>query len=213
MAISPAAAPSSTAATTRPTPGNIRGVSRFTLADGLVLTVDPSYQYVKANGGGTVDAAEGSSRHQSDRRTRRRLLSGTANCTLDHANSTCIAGFFGGSRFRRRDLNGDGDTLDQVTVLAPSQTHTDRFGVIAGLRWDINHDQLVRVSYTLDDAHHRQTGEVGLLKPNGEPFDVFPINDPMPMSTGLPAREARPHVLRDPQPSSRANIAAIFGDR
>ena len=32
---------------------------RFTLADGVVLTVDPSFQYVKANGGGTVVAQEG----------------------------------------------------------------------------------------------------------------------------------------------------------
>src|SRR3546814_1652265 len=38
--------------------GNIRVNSRFTLADGLVLTVDPSYQYVKANGGGTTTGYE-----------------------------------------------------------------------------------------------------------------------------------------------------------
>ncbi len=31
--------------------GNIRGQSRFTLTDGLILTVDPTYQYVLANGG------------------------------------------------------------------------------------------------------------------------------------------------------------------
>ena len=31
--------------------GNIRAQSRFTLMDGLVLTVDPTYQYVLANGG------------------------------------------------------------------------------------------------------------------------------------------------------------------
>src|SRR5260370_12339707 len=34
--------------------GNIRGQSRFTLAEGLLLTVDPSYQYVLANGGGST---------------------------------------------------------------------------------------------------------------------------------------------------------------
>ncbi|MFM6930690.1 MAG: TonB-dependent receptor plug domain-containing protein, partial [Novosphingobium sp.] len=38
--------------------GNIRINSRFTLADNLVLTIDPSYQYVKANGGGTVSGQE-----------------------------------------------------------------------------------------------------------------------------------------------------------
>ena len=34
--------------------GNIRGQSRFTLADGILLTVDPSFQYVLANGGGST---------------------------------------------------------------------------------------------------------------------------------------------------------------
>lgn len=34
--------------------GNIRVNSRFTLADGLVLTFDPSYQIVKANGGNSA---------------------------------------------------------------------------------------------------------------------------------------------------------------
>ena len=39
--------------------GNVRVASKFTIMDGLVLTVDPSYQYVKANGGGTVSGFEG----------------------------------------------------------------------------------------------------------------------------------------------------------
>ena len=38
--------------------GSVRINSRFTLAPGLVLTVDPSFQYVKANGGGTVTGLE-----------------------------------------------------------------------------------------------------------------------------------------------------------
>ena len=68
--------------------------------------------------------------------------------------------------------------LDTVTVLAPSQTQTNRYGLIAGLRWDINDDHTVRVDYTFDRGRHRQTGEVGFLQINGEPFDVFPVNDP-----------------------------------
>lgn len=143
--------------------GNIRGQSRFTLADGIVLTVDPSYQYVKANGGGTVTGREGT-----------RTVAGDP-----------YTGFMGGSYYFGHDLNGDGDTLDQVTLLAPSQTHTDRYGVIAGLRWEINPDQMVRVSYTLDHARHRQTGQVGFLRSSGEPVDVFPINDPIADSNGF----------------------------
>ncbi|MGZ5932545.1 MAG: TonB-dependent receptor [Rhizomicrobium sp.] len=38
--------------------GNIRGSSLFTLTDWLKLTVDPSFQYVLANGGGTATISE-----------------------------------------------------------------------------------------------------------------------------------------------------------
>jgi len=41
-----------------------------------------------------------------------------------------------------------------------------------------------RVSYTLDHARHRQTGQVGMLEYNGEPEDVFPVNDPEADATG-----------------------------
>jgi iron complex outermembrane receptor protein len=130
--------------------GNIRGASRFTLTDQLTFTVDPSYQYVKANGGGTTNARE-------------RLNRG-------------LAGYMGGRPYFGMDLNGDGDLLDEVTVLTPSQTRTHRFLVIAGLRYDINDDNTFRLSYTYDRANHRQTGQVGFLQSNGEPVDVFAIN-------------------------------------
>jgi iron complex outermembrane receptor protein len=135
---------------------------------------------VKANGGGTTTAREfGYDINPTG---------GRANCsTLPvPVTATCVAGYFGGSPyFGSVDLNGDGDIRDQVTVLAPSQTHTDRFGVIAGLRWVINDNHQARFSYTLDYAKHRQTGEVGLLNEFGEPFDVFPINDGLHTDTGF----------------------------
>jgi iron complex outermembrane recepter protein len=139
--------------------GNIRIASKFSVADNLTLTVDPSYQYVKANGGGTVSGREGL--FDLDPGT------GVSN----------ISGYFGGAPYFGRDLNGDGDLLDQVTVLAPSQTQTDRYGVIASLKYQISDLHSVRVAYTLDHGRHRQTGEVGLLQLNGTPFDVFPVND------------------------------------
>lgn len=142
--------------------GNIRGSSRFTIAPGIVLTVDPSYQWVKANGGGTVTGRE----------------------QLRTINSVATAGFSGGSYYFGKDLNGDGDLLDQVTLLAPSQTGTKRIGVISSLRWDIDPNNTVRVNYTYDRARHRQTGEVGLLQGNGEPVDVFPINTPLTTADG-----------------------------
>ena len=152
--------------------GNIRGSSKFTIRDGLVLTVDPSVQFVRANGGGTVTGREGFRR----------------------INGVNYTGFIGGQYYFGKDINGDNDALDTcnttgascsssntagVLLLAPSQTKTFRPGVIAGLRWDINQDHMVRFSYTLDWARHRQTGELGNLKHNGEPEDVFPRNDPL----------------------------------
>ncbi|MDB5692045.1 MAG: TonB-dependent receptor, partial [Alphaproteobacteria bacterium] len=140
--------------------GNIRINSRFTLADGLTLTVDPSFQYVKANGGSSaVRGNEGFGR------------SGTASNLI---------GFVGGQPFFGGvDLNGDGDKLDGVEVYAPSQTGTRRFGVIASLIYDISPTQTIRVNYSFDRGRHRQTGEVGLLLPNGFAANVFPIDNPL----------------------------------
>lgn len=137
--------------------GNIRGSSRFTLADGLVLTVDPSYQYVKANGGGTITGLEGGN-----------VIDGTT-----------FYGYTGNRYYAGVDLNGDGDVLDSVTLIAPSQTQTHRFGVISSLRYDINEHNTVRIAYTYDRGRHRQTGELGYVQPGGVPVDVFPVNDPI----------------------------------
>ncbi|AOF96021.1 MULTISPECIES: TonB-dependent receptor [unclassified Sphingobium] len=146
--------------------GNIRINSRFTLTDKLTLTVDPSYQYVKANGGGTAAAREG-------------LFD------LDPGSAFVgQAGYFGGSPYFGRDLNGDGDLLDQVNVLAPSQTTTDRYAVLSSLRYDIDDNNRVRVAYTFDHGRHRQTGEVGLLGRTGETQDVFPSDDPQAAVNG-----------------------------
>jgi iron complex outermembrane receptor protein len=160
--------------------GNIRMSSRFT-AGAFTITIDPSYQYVKANGGGTVTGDEGlRDINPIDPPGAEGAVATTAECRAAPltAARTCVSGYLGGTPFFGRDINGDGDTLDRVTVLAPSQTQTHRFGLIAGVRYDINDDHSVRAGYTLDHARHRQTGEVGLLDLGGEPLDVFPVNDP-----------------------------------
>jgi len=147
--------------------GNIRGASRFSMGESLTLTVDPYFQYVKANGGGTVGARERLA--DVDPTT-----GGTANLT----------GFIGGRPYFGIDLNGDGDLLDEVTLLAPSQTRTDRYGVISNLIWDVSPEHSLRVAYTWDSARHRQTGEVGGVRLNGEPVDVFASNVPLADATG-----------------------------
>lgn len=137
--------------------GNVRGASRFSITDALTLTVDPSYQYVKANGGGAEDLKEGF-----------RTVGGVP-----------MTGFLSGSYYYGRDLNGDGDLLDEVAGIDPSQTRTHRYGVISNLAYEINDDHRLRLSYTYDDANHRQTGYTGFMTRTGEPEDVFAINDPV----------------------------------
>jgi iron complex outermembrane recepter protein len=119
--------------------GNIRINSRFTLADGLVLTVDPSFQYVLATGGGqTFTQAENSA-----------LLKGAA---------TTSPGV---------DLNGDGDFVDTIRLHNPSVTNTRRYGLLASLRWDFAENQYIRIAYAYDRARHRQTGDYAKLNELG----------------------------------------------
>jgi len=152
--------------------GNIRINSRFTLADGLVLTVDPSIQYVKANGGGSVSASEG-------------FTTATAASGTTPAIPAGLLGFVNNSYFFGRDLNGDGDTRDTVRLLAPSQTQTWRLGLIASLRYDLNDDNIIRVAYSYDRGRHRQTGEVGYLRQDGFGVTPFPVDNPILEANGI----------------------------
>jgi len=134
--------------------GNVRIQSRFGLTDSLTFTFDPSFQYVRANGGGTETISE----------TDLRLIgqSGAAGV----------------------DLNGDGDTVDidgnladsqfrGVRLYAPSNTNTFRYGATSSLLWDISEDHSLRVGFTWDRGRHRQTGEYSRLNADAEPGDVF----------------------------------------
>lgn len=114
--------------------GNIRGNSRFTLMDGLVLTVDPSFQYVLANGG-------------------------TQQAVLSETDALLRGSFAAGGV----DLNGDGDTLDRVRVMTPSNTNTHRYGLNTSLIWDLNDDHRLRAAYAFDWGRHRQYGQYGFV--------------------------------------------------
>lgn len=170
--------------------GNIRINSRFSLTDKLTLTVDPSFQYTRANGGtGAVKGNEGFYSRAASGSTR--------------AITTPIFGYIGGQPyFGGIDLNGDTDIIDTPTrnattgaltntgqgveVYAPSETETHRYGLIANLIYKFSRDQSVRVNFTHDYGRHRQTGEVTLLRTNGLTSQFFPINDPLLDATGQP---------------------------
>jgi iron complex outermembrane receptor protein len=163
---------------------NIRVNSRFTLTDNLVLTVDPNFQYTRANGGlGAVRAHEG-------------FVSRPAAAGV--AAIGPIYGYIGGRPyFGGIDLNGDGDVLDTslsstgagVTVYAPSETNTRRYGLVANLIWDITESQTVRVNYSYDYGRHKQTGEVTLVGVNGLTSEFFPENNALLDPTGEPMQK------------------------
>ncbi len=152
--------------------GNARINSRYTLAEGLILSLDGAYQYVKANGGGTVSARE----------------------SAFTQNGQSFTGYFPSAigntgapiPYYNADLNGDGiiSPTGRVTVLQPSQTQTNRYTGVANLAYDLDPNNRVRLSYTYDRARHRQTGETGALDIGGEPSDVFPVNNPLTDGAG-----------------------------
>ncbi|MCA0910558.1 TonB-dependent receptor [Qipengyuania gaetbuli] len=147
--------------------GNIRGASRFSIGDSLTFTFDPSYQYVKANGGGPDDLRE----------------------QFFTVNGGSYTGAFNGGYYFGRDLNGDGDLLDRLAGTDPSQTTTDRYGVIANLIYDIADNHRARLTYTWDRARHRQTGEISGMYENGEPWNVFAIDEPVLDVNGNPVQK------------------------
>ena len=164
-------------ASTRRTPATSAASRASRSADGLLLTVDPSYQYVLANGGGSTTLAENSPRAKGANQTGPGI-----------------------------DFNGDGDIVDTIRFFTPNNTNTHRLGLTSSLIWDINPDHRVRVAYTYDRAHHRQTGEWGFLEADGDPESVFSGRNATPVldATRLPDPAARPHLDRPSEPGCSA---------
>ena len=135
--------------------GNIRGNFSYGLTDNLRLTIDPSFQYVMANGGGFTLVQE---------RDNRLDLNNLNNATA------CLAGanLNGGV-----DLNGDGDSCDNVGLYTPSNTNTRRYGLLSSLIWDLDDNHRLRASYTNDYGRHRQTGEATRFDFASEPPEVY----------------------------------------
>jgi iron complex outermembrane receptor protein len=136
---------------------NLRLNSRFTLAEGLTLTVDPSFQYTKANGGGVTTLSESTP---------------TSGATAG------MVGFVGGSYYAGYDVNGNGVTDTAIKVGNASETETNRIGLLASLRWKINPTNTIRVGYSYDRGRHKQTGELTYIDTTTGLYTAyFPIDN------------------------------------
>ncbi|MDI1325177.1 MAG: TonB-dependent receptor [Brevundimonas sp.] len=146
--------------------GNIRGQFSYALTDNLRFTFDPSYQYVLATGGTTTSLVS----ERDDRLDQNRLNNNSATGLSAITNAQCVTALYNTTG---RDLNGDGDTCDNVHVYAPSVTNTNRYGLSTSLIWDLNDDHRIRGAYALDYGRHRQTGEGTFITRDSRPYDVF----------------------------------------
>ncbi|MFA4894351.1 TonB-dependent receptor [Brevundimonas sp.] len=146
--------------------GNIRGQFSYALTDNLRFTFDPSYQYVLATGGTTTSLLN----ERDDRLDQNRLNNNSATGLSAITGAQCLTALYNATG---RDLNGDGDTCDNVHVYAPSVTNTNRYGLSSSLIWDLNDDHRIRAAYALDYGRHRQTGEGTFITRDSQPYDVF----------------------------------------
>lgn len=141
--------------------GNLRGQSKFTLGNGLTLTVDPSFQYTLANGGTqNTTLAESCNAAIYAGAVASTAACPTATRQLIGTSALATAGV---------DLNKDGDLNDTVRVMNPSNTNTRRYGLLTSLIWKLNDNNLFRIGYTLDYGRHRQTGEYSFVEQDASP--------------------------------------------
>ncbi len=151
---------------------NIRGAMKLTLSDKVVFTLDPSYQFTKANGGGTTGAYEYGC-----------YLKANIACQAVTASGvpagTPLYGFINGSYFIGADLNGDGDTIDRVTMLVPSETKTHRIAATSSLRFDASPTQTLRLAYAFARSDITQSGEMTFIGADGGTLNPFPAGNPL----------------------------------
>jgi iron complex outermembrane receptor protein len=134
--------------------GNLRGESRFTLLPNLKLTVDPSYQWVLANGGGSTVVKENDPRL---------IGAGLTSSKSNFPACYNAAGVVTGLDLDGATNNGNPVCTDSVRLSSPSNTQTQRYTLNTSVIWDITPEHLVQFAYAYDHANVRQTGEYGLI--------------------------------------------------
>lgn len=128
--------------------GRISGYSKWVINDHFFFTVDPSYQYVLANGGGSQSINE----------------------TNGRVSKSSHVYYYGAL-----DANGDGDTSDtSVYIYYPNTTQTDRFSISSSGVYTFTRGDVLRFGASFDRGRTRQTGDASYLEADGyTPINVF----------------------------------------
>ncbi|MGA9659073.1 MAG: TonB-dependent receptor [Asticcacaulis sp.] len=129
--------------------GNLRGYSKWIINENFFFTVDPTYQFVLANGGGTAGISEkDGSMSVSGRKYFYNELAGV-------------------------DINKDGDALDSVSIYNANTTATNRYSLSTTGVYTSNRGDVFRFGASYDRGRTRQTGESTLLNADGSAIDPF----------------------------------------
>lgn len=124
--------------------GNIRGQSKWVLNDHLYVTVDPAYQYVLANGGGSSGLNE----------------------------KTGKIGSWINANFVNFDANHDG-MIGTDSIYNPNTTQTDRFSVTSSAVYTFPRGDVLRAGVSFDRGRTKQTGDGIFLNADGTTPNVF----------------------------------------
>ena len=131
--------------------GNLRGQSKWVINDHLFVTIDPAYQYVLANGGGSSSDCE----------------------------KTGKIGSWFNSNFANFDANGDGHVSQCTTgdpapgIYNPNTTQTDRFSITSSAVYTFPRGDVLRIGVSLDRGRTKQTGDGVFLNADGTTPDPF----------------------------------------
>ncbi|ESQ83426.1 hypothetical protein AEAC466_12180 [Asticcacaulis sp. AC466] len=161
--------------------GNLRGYSKWVINDHFFFTVDPTYQFVEANGGGTGSINETNGQMSVSSRTYR---------------YTELAGV---------DINGDGK-LGSVSLYNPNTTTTNRYSISSTGVYTFDRGDVLRFGVSLDRGRTRQTGESTLLDASGRYVDPFGGRDDK--SLRILGKDGSVHERR--QRFSLANVDTYF---
>lgn len=139
-------------------------IAKFRLNENLDLKIVPYFWYGFGNGG-----------------VQQRLLwEGPGRNTAAANSPTHVSGFLGSansSTFNGAvDLNGDGDTLDQVIVANASTTKTQRPGLTTSLTYSLG-SHTILAGFWWERANHRQTGSAVPVDDFGNMSDIY-LRDP-----------------------------------